>query len=153
MKEASGKTKHQSPEIKKKFGISCRHVTLTSSSSEQPLSSSLLTTTSTMDAHDRIPLKTPEVIPLIAMVTSHSLIIGSAVFAVLLLAGIYFLMHRVLSGLTVLSVWLFLNRTSPKRGNHLLLVGPPDAGKTAILSQVTPRCACWNVKQVLILLL
>jgi len=43
-----------------------------------------------MDAHDRIPLKTPEVIPFMAMVTSHSLIIGSAVFAVLLLAGILF---------------------------------------------------------------
>lgn len=53
-----------------------------------------------MDARDHIPLKTPEVIPLVEMFTSQSLMIGSAFFAVILIAGGYPSLHRVWSGLT-----------------------------------------------------
>ncbi|KZT26385.1 P-loop containing nucleoside triphosphate hydrolase protein [Neolentinus lepideus HHB14362 ss-1] len=64
------------------------------------------------------PLVSPEVAPVLPPVSTQTLIIASFCVAVLLLA---------------IAV-LFLRRKSTLRGNAVLIVGPPDAGKTAILS-------------------
>ncbi|KAH7929734.1 hypothetical protein BV22DRAFT_1191774 [Leucogyrophana mollusca] len=63
------------------------------------------------------PEATPEVLPLVAGTSTQTLAFGSFVLA-----------------LTILCAFLFSRRRSRSRGNALLLVGPPDSGKTAILS-------------------
>ncbi|KAF9532217.1 signal recognition particle receptor beta subunit-domain-containing protein [Crepidotus variabilis] len=61
----------------------------------------------------------PEVIPVTAMFNPQIMMAGSALVALLLISFIFLLTRR---------------RTSSK-GTALLLVGPPDAGKTSVMSQ------------------
>ncbi|EDR03194.1 uncharacterized protein LACBIDRAFT_295266 [Laccaria bicolor S238N-H82] len=66
------------------------------------------------------PFETPEVLPLAATFTPSTYLIASLSVAVLFLALLF-----------------FFNKTkSGSRKNALLLVGPPDAGKTAIFSKL-----------------
>jgi hypothetical protein len=79
----------------------------------------------------------PEVSPLVTGVSSQTLTFASLSFAVLCLAG----SRRPFTnccGVWFLSAFvIFSRRKSGFRGNALLLVGAPDAGKTAILSTVS----------------
>ncbi|KAF8809019.1 hypothetical protein BYT27DRAFT_7094898 [Phlegmacium glaucopus] len=69
---------------------------------------------------DGRPHETAEVLPLSSPFSPQTLMICAFLIAFFLLA-----------------VTSFLNkRLSTSKGNHLLLVGPPDGGKTAILSQL-----------------
>ncbi|KAH7912219.1 signal recognition particle receptor beta subunit-domain-containing protein [Hygrophoropsis aurantiaca] len=65
------------------------------------------------------PKPTPEVILLANGVSGQTLLVGSFALA-----------------LALLCAFLFSRRSSRSRGNTLLLVGPPDSGKTAILSNL-----------------
>uniref|UniRef100_A0A8H7Y2X6 Signal recognition particle receptor subunit beta n=2 Tax=Psilocybe cubensis TaxID=181762 RepID=A0A8H7Y2X6_PSICU len=62
----------------------------------------------------------PEVVPLSTTITPTSLAIASLIVALVIVAAIFFLTKK----------------SSKSRGNTFLLVGPPDAGKTSILSQL-----------------
>jgi signal recognition particle receptor subunit beta len=65
-------------------------------------------------------METPEVAPIVAGLNPQALTLASLLVAVLFVAFII----------------LFNNRKSSKRGESLLIVGPPDAGKTAIWSSL-----------------
>ncbi|KAF7304958.1 hypothetical protein MKEN_01210300 [Mycena kentingensis (nom. inval.)] len=69
---------------------------------------------------DRQPISTPEAVPVVAGISPQVLAAGSLLAAIL--------------GLALLV--LCTRRRSRAAGRHLLLVGPPDAGKTAILSSL-----------------
>ncbi|KAF8163628.1 signal recognition particle receptor beta subunit-domain-containing protein [Crassisporium funariophilum] len=69
---------------------------------------------------DGLPHKTPEVLPLSLPFTSPILGLAALLVASFLLAVIF----------------LLNKKKSTSRGSAFLLVGPPDAGKTAILSQL-----------------
>ncbi|KAF8969652.1 P-loop containing nucleoside triphosphate hydrolase protein [Flammula alnicola] len=69
---------------------------------------------------DKLPHETPEILPLSATFTPQTLTIASLIVALLLLAALFFLGTK----------------RSKSRGNTFLLVGPSDAGKTSILSQL-----------------
>ena len=89
-----------------------------------------------MDPQSHLPLGTPEVAPIVAMFTPQVLMIGSAILAIVLVACRFQLAYKWACLTLQSAVWALFNRTASKRGGDLLLVGPPDAGKTAILSQV-----------------
>ncbi|TFK42300.1 signal recognition particle receptor beta subunit-domain-containing protein [Crucibulum laeve] len=72
---------------------------------------------------DRQLHKTPEVLPAVPTFTPQTLAIASFSFAVLFIAILVF----------------FNRRKSSSKGNALLLVGPPDAGKTSILFSLVYR--------------
>ncbi|KAF8643799.1 hypothetical protein AX16_008817 [Volvariella volvacea WC 439] len=69
-----------------------------------------------MDAHK--PEATPEVAPVVPFMTPQSLLLASLGFAVVLVAILV----------------LLSKRKAAKQGKSLLLLGPSDSGKTAILS-------------------
>ncbi|KAF9053014.1 signal recognition particle receptor beta subunit-domain-containing protein [Panaeolus papilionaceus] len=71
--------------------------------------------------NDKMPHETPEVLPVAAGFSPSMLVVGSL--------GVALLLFLVL---------LITNRRkASSRGNALLLVGAPDAGKTALLSQLS----------------
>ncbi|KDR73656.1 hypothetical protein GALMADRAFT_251437 [Galerina marginata CBS 339.88] len=72
-----------------------------------------------MDAEKR-PQSTPEVLPLAATFTPRSLVALSLGVALLF----------------VIALFLLSRKKTKSRGNTFLLVGPPDAGKTSIISQL-----------------
>ncbi|KAG6376470.1 hypothetical protein JVT61DRAFT_2463 [Boletus reticuloceps] len=67
---------------------------------------------------------TPEVLPLVGNLSTTNVALLSLAIALFLLVGPI----------------LYTRGKSKSKGNAVLLVGPPDAGKTAILSNVSPAC-------------
>lgn len=87
--------------------------------------------------NDGQPHETPEVVSAVPKFTPLNLTIASFGAAFLFLAGLF---HNSLcwSSIKRFLVLVILNRRRNKsRGNSLILVGPPDAGKTSILSSVS----------------
>ena len=83
----------------------------------------------------------PEVLPFASSLGPQNLALAALAVAILLVSGeltTSFKPPRITPRLTrVLKVLvLFTKRQSATKGNALLLVGPPDAGKSAILSAV-----------------
>lgn len=98
-----------------------------------------------MDNHhtdETVIAATPEVLPLVGSLSAANLGLLSLAIALFLLIGPF---HRVLlipheaNSDTVIS---YARSKSRSRGNALLLVGPPDSGKTAILSNVSQFTTC-----------
>lgn len=83
---------------------------------------------------------TPEVSPLVGSLSAANLGLLSLTIALFLFIGP---LHRVRLIPRETNPDLVISYTrgkSKSRGNALLLVGPPDSGKTAILSNVSSAC-------------
>lgn len=89
--------------------------------------------------NDKMPHETPEVLPVAAGFSPSMLVVGSLGVALLLFLGEHDtpLQRSWKDSTNFYTVLLITNRRkASSRGNALLLVGAPDAGKTALLSQV-----------------
>ncbi|SRR6266540_2138214 len=90
-----------------------------------------------MDPQSHVPLRIPDVASIVAMFTPQVLVLGSAILAIVLLARRFRSAYKWASLTLQSAVWALFDRTASKGGGDLLLVGLPDAGKTAILTQVS----------------
>lgn len=97
-----------------------------------------------MDSHlpdETVIIATPEVSPLVGSLSTANIALLSLAIALFLSVGPS---HRVCLNAREADSNLVVSFTrgkSKSRGNALLLVGPPDSGKTAILSNVSSSCA------------
>ncbi|KAG8217847.1 hypothetical protein J3R82DRAFT_6012 [Butyriboletus roseoflavus] len=83
---------------------------------------------------------TPEVSPLVGSLSATNLGLLSLAIALFLFVGPFHRVHLVPREADSNLVISYSRGKSKSRGSALLLVGPPDSGKTAILSNVSAPC-------------
>lgn len=94
-----------------------------------------------MDNHptdEAVIAATPEVSPLVGSLSTANFALLSLAVALFLLVGAFLRVYLVSREADSDIVISFTRRKSKSRGDALLLAGPPDSGKTAILSNVSP---------------
>lgn len=89
---------------------------------------------------ETVTAATPEVSPLVGSLSAVNLGLLSLAIALFLFIGLFLRVHLIPHEANSDLAISYTRGKSKSRGNALLLVGPPDSGKTAILSNVSsPR--------------